>query len=102
MGVTIGTFVVTGAIAACIMFVLMRLVPPVLTPWQNIPAEELGEYASISQMIVNFFTAEDFVSLLSRKAMLPLIVFSCSSASPSTSNGGKDTVVGKWLDDLAT
>ena len=49
------------------MFVLMRLVPPVLRPWQNISAEELGEYATISQMIVNFFTAEDFVSLLSAR-----------------------------------
>ena len=101
MGVTIGTFVVTGAIAACIMFVLMRLVPPVLAPWQNISAEELGEYATISQMIVNFFTAEDFVSLLSRKAMLPLIVFSLLFGFAVNLNGGKDTVVGKWLDDLA-
>ena len=38
--------------------------------------EEMGEYASFSEMIVNFFTAEDFVGLLSRRAMLPLIVFS--------------------------
>ncbi len=101
MGVTIGTFVATGAIAACIMFVLMRLVPPVLTPWQNVPAEELGEYATISQMIVNFFTAEDFVSLLSRKAMLPLIVFSLLFGFAVNLNGGRNTVVGKWLDDLA-
>ena len=101
MGVTIGTFVVTGAIAAAIMYVLMRLIPPVLVPWQNIPAEELGEYATLSQMIVNFFTAEDFVSLLSRKAMLPLIVFSLLFGFAVNLNGGKDTVVGKWLDDLA-
>ena len=46
MGVTIGTFVVTGAIAAAIMYVLMRIIPPVLVPWQNIPAEELGQYAA--------------------------------------------------------
>ena len=54
MGVTIGTFVVTGAIAAAIMYVLMRLIPPVLVPWQNIPAEELGEYATLSHMNLNF------------------------------------------------
>ena len=101
MGVTIGTFVVTGAIAAAIMYVLMRIIPPVLVPWQNIPAEELGQYATISQMIVNFFTAEDFVGLLSRKAMLPLIVFSLLFGFAVNLNGGKDTVVGKWLDDLA-
>ena len=39
-------------------------------------AEEIGEHASLADMIVNFFTADDFVGLLSRRAMLPLIVFS--------------------------
>ena len=76
MGVTVATFVVTGAIAAVIMYLLMRLFPPVLVPWTEIPAEEVGEHATMAQMVVNFFTAEDFVSLLSRRAMLPLIVFS--------------------------
>ena len=76
MGVTVATFVITGAIAAVIMFVLMKLFPPVLTAWKEIPSEDLGEYATLSELLVNFFTASDFVGLLSRKAMLPLIVFS--------------------------
>ena len=76
LGTTVATFVVTGAIAAVIMFVLMKIFPPVLTPWENIESEEMGEYASTGDMIVNFFTANDFVGLLSRRAMLPLIVFS--------------------------
>ncbi len=101
MGVTIATFVITGAIAAVIMFVLMKFVPPVLIPWESIPAEEMGEYASFSQMIVNFFTAEDFVGLLSRRAMLPLIVFSLLFGFAVNLNGGKDTPVGKWLEDLS-
>ena len=74
MGTTVATFVITGAIAAVIMFALMKIFPPVLVPWNDIPSEEIGEYASISDMIVNFFTASDFVGLLTRKAMLPLIV----------------------------
>ena len=76
IGCTIAVFVVTGAIASVLMFVLMKLYPPVLAPWENIPAEELGEYASIPQMITNFLTTNDFTGLLTRKAMLPLIVFS--------------------------
>ena len=76
MGTTVATFVITGAIAAVIMFALMKIFPPVLVPWNDIPSEEIGEYASISDMIVNFFTSSDFVGLLSRRAMLPLIVFS--------------------------
>ena len=76
MGTTVATFVITGAIAAVIMFVLMKLFPPVLVPWSDLASEEMGEYATLTEMIVNFFTAEDFVGLLSRRAMLPLIVFS--------------------------
>ena len=101
MGYTVGTFVVTGAIAAIIMYVLMKAIPPVLVPWENIPAEEMGEYASMSQLIVNFFTAEDFVGLLTRRAMLPLIVFSLLFGFAVNLNGGKDTPVGKWLEDLS-
>ncbi len=101
MGTTIGTFVITGAIAAVIMFVLMKVFPPVLTPWENIPAEEMGEYASLSQMIVNFLTAEDFVGLLTRRAMLPLIVFSLLFGFAVNLNGGKNSVIGKWLADLS-
>ena len=101
MGVTIGTFVITGAIAALIMYFIMRVFPPVLTPWTDIPAEEMGEYATLSQLIVNFFTAEDFVGLLSRKAMLPLIVFSILFGFAVNMNGGKDSIIGKWLEDLS-
>lgn len=101
MGTTVATFVVTGAIAAVIMFVLMKLIPPVLIPWEEIPAEEIGDYASLSQIIVNFFTAEDFVGLLSRKAMLPLIVFSLLFGLAVNLNGGAESPVGKFLTDLS-
>ena len=101
MGTTIGTFVVTGAIAAAIMFVLMKLFPPVLTAWETLPSEEMGEYASLSEMIVNFFTAGDFVGLLSRKAMLPLIVFSVLFGFAANLSGGPDGLVAKGLSALA-
>ncbi len=100
MGVTIATFVVTGAIAAVIMFLLVKIFPPVLNPWTEIPTEEMGEYASISDMIVNFFTTDDFAGLLSRRAMLPLIVFSILFGFAVNLNGGAETPVGKFLEDL--
>ncbi len=100
MGVTVGTFVVTGAIAAVIMFVLVKLFPPVLSAWTELPSEEIGDYATLSDMIVNFFTSSDFVGLLSRRAMLPLIVFSLLFGFAVNINGGKDTPVGKFLEDL--
>ncbi len=101
MATTIGTFVVTGAIAAVIMFVLMKLFPPVLVPWADLAAEEIGEHATMTEMIVNFFTAEDFVGLLSRRAMLPLIVFSVLFGFSVQMTGGKDSIVGKWLSGLS-
>ena len=100
MGTTVLTFVITGAIAAVIMFALMKIFPPVLTPWTELPTEELGEYASISDMIVNFFTASDFVGLLSRRAMLPLIVFSLLFGFSVNLSGGKDSLVARFLEDL--
>ncbi len=100
MGTTIAIFVVTGAIAAVIMFILMKIFPPVLTAWSEIPSEEIGSYASFSEMLVNFFTAEDFVGLLSRKAMLPLIVFSVLFGFSTNLAGGSETVVAKFLGSL--
>jgi Na+/H+-dicarboxylate symporter len=100
MGVTVGTFVVTGAVAAVIMYVLMMAFPPVLTAWTELPAEELGEYASLADMIVNFFTASDFVGLLSRRAMLPLIVFSLLFGFSVNLSGGRDSLVARFLGDL--
>ena len=100
MGTTVATFVITGAIAAVIMFVLVKIFPPVLTPWSEIPAEAMGDYASLSDMIVNFFTVSDFSGLLSRRAMLPLIVFSLLFGFAVNLNGGAETPVGKWLADL--
>ena len=67
MGVTVGTFVITGAIAAVIMFVLMKLFPPVL----------------------------------SRRAILPLIVFSILFGFSVQMTGGKDSSIGKWLAGLS-
>ena len=102
MGVTVGTFVVTGAIAAVIMYVLMMVFPPVPAAWTNLAAEEMGEYATLPDMIVNFFTASDFSGLLTRRAMLPLIVFSLLFGFAVNLNGGKETPVGHFLDDLAS
>ena len=51
-------------------------------------------------MIVNFFTASDFVGLLTRKAMLPLIVFSVLFGFATNMAGGSETLVAKWLSSM--
>ena len=100
LGVTIVTFVVTGAIAAVIMFVLMKIFPPVLQAWTVIPEEEIGEYASYSDMIVNFFTKPDFMELWSRRAILPLIVFAILCGFGIQMAGGKETLTAKIREDV--
>lgn len=100
LGTTIGTFVVTGLIAALIMFVLMKVFPPVLAPWSELASEEMGDYATLSELLVNFFTSSDFVGLLTRKAMLPLIVFSVLFGFATNLNGGQGTPVANFLDDM--
>ena len=100
LGTTVAVFVITGAIAAFIMFILMKIFPPVLEAWKEIPKEEMGEYATLSDMLVNFFTANDFVGLLTRRAMLPLIVFSLLFGfAVNLSEGGEGTVT-RFLDGL--
>lgn len=99
--VTLGTFVITGAIAAFIMFVLMKIFPPVLQAWNEIPKEEMGEYATASEMIVNFFTASDFVGLLSRRSMLPLIIFSLLFGFAANLSGGAEGKVALGLTALS-
>ena len=100
LGTTVAVFVITGAIAAFIMFILMKIFPPVLEAWEDIPAEEIGEYATLSDMLVNFFTASDFVGLLTRRAMLPLIVFSLLFGFAANLAESGEGVITRFLEGL--
>ena len=100
LGTTVAVFVITGAIAAFIMFILMKIFPPVLEAWENIPAEEIGEYATLSDMLVNFFTASDFVGLPTRRAMLPLIVFSLLFGFAANLAESGEGVITRFLEGL--
>ncbi|MBR0203635.1 MAG: dicarboxylate/amino acid:cation symporter [Synergistaceae bacterium] len=98
--VTVLTFVITGAIAAIIYFVLVMIYPPVLHAWTNAATEAIGNHATMTQMIVNFFTVEDFVGLLSRRAMLPLIVFSVLFGFAVNLAGEEAEIIRKFLSGL--
>lgn len=76
LGSTVVIFIVVGLIAGTIMYVLVSIFPPVLTPWESLAATELSDPISIGDLFVGFFTAEDFVTLIGPSSMLPLIVFS--------------------------
>ena len=100
MGTTLLVFVVTGLIASVIMVILMRLYPPVLKPWTDAAAGAVDEQAGIAELLVNFFTVEDFAALLSRRAMLPLIVFSILTGFAVNLSGGAECLTAKLLQDM--
>lgn len=98
MGVTVGTFLVTAAIAAVFMYIVL-LIFPITT---NKVVEDSVEVAGLgfADMLVNFFTKPDFFELLSRKAILPLIVFAVLFGFGVQSSGGKETLTAKILADV--
>lgn len=100
LSVTLGVFIVTGVLAAAIMIIVMRLYPPVLTPWTDAAAGTVDDPTPLSTLLVNFFTVGDFAALLSRRAMLPLIVFSLLFGFGVNLSGGERTITGRALTDL--
>ena len=99
MGVTISTFFVTAGIASVIMYAVMRLFP-VVTGTYDVPQADPSEVMGVGDMIVSFFTKPDFVELLSRRAVLPLIVFAVILGFGVQMNGGPSTMTAKLLEDI--
>lgn len=100
MGVTLTVFVITGLIAGVLMLLIVRLYPPVLSAWTNAAAGTVDDPTPLPTLIVNFFTVSDFSSLLSRRAMLPLIIFSLLFGFGVNLSGGSETLTAKWLSDM--
>lgn len=100
MGTTLAVFIVTGLIAAAIMLFFMRLYPPVPVPWADAAAGTVDEQAGLAELLVNFFTVEDFSALLSRRAMLPLIVFSLLTGFGINLSGGPECLTARVLQDM--
>jgi len=98
MGATVGTFLVTALIAAIFMYIVVLIFP--ITTAQVV--EESVEVTGLSfgEMMVNFFTKPDFSELLSRRAILPLIVFSVLFGFGVLLSGGKKTLTAKLLEDV--
>ena len=99
MGVTLGTFFVTAAIASVIMYAIIRIFP-IVTGTYDVPAADPSEVMGVGDMLVSFFTKPDFVELLSRRAVLPLIVFAVIIGFGVQMQGGPATMTAKLLEDI--
>ena len=99
MGVTVTTFFVTAGIASIIMYAIMRIFP-VVTGTYDVPQADPSAVMGVGDMIVSFFTKPDFVELLSRRAILPLIVFAIIIGFGVQMSGGPKTMTAKLLEDI--
>ena len=96
---TIITFLVTAAIAAVLMYVVVRIIP--VTSGSYVYEEgEVSEGLTFAEMVVNFFTKPDFYDLLSRRAILPLIVAAVLFGFGIQLAGGPETSTAKFLKDI--
>ena len=100
MGITLGTFLVTATIASVVMYGVVRLIPLVqgaYTVAEQTPVQGMDA----GQLVVSFFTKPDFYELLSRRAILPLIVFAVLCGFGIQLSGGKESLSAKLLADVS-
>ena len=96
MGTTLATFFSTAAIAAILMYIVCRIIPLVPETYQQV-AGEVDQPMTLGELVIGFFTKPDFNELLSRRAILPLIVFAVLFGFGVQMSGGKATIVAKFL-----
>ena len=101
---TVVSFLITAAIAAVIMYVIVRVINIVPADFSiDVMVQETEDttVASTGSLIVNFFTKPDFHELLSRRAMLPLIIAAIIFGFGIQMAGGPETMTAKMLDELS-
>lgn len=76
LGTMLMTFLVTGMIAAILMIATVTILPPAEGTTFPMQEAENVETPELSEQIVSSITVPDFPDLISRKNMLPLIIFS--------------------------
>ena len=96
MGITIASLVVTATIAATVMYLVVRFIPLVSGEYNPVEGP-VDEAMGLGDMVVAFFTKPDFVELLSRKAILPLLIFAVLFGFGVQMSGGKNSIVATFL-----
>jgi Na+/H+-dicarboxylate symporter len=100
LGSLILVFVGTGLIAAVVVLVVVNLFPPAAGTHIVMAAAKMGKASSAADMIVGALTVSDFVGLMSRKNMLPIIVAAIGFGLCVSKCGGEDSSVGKLLNNM--
>ena len=98
LSTTVITFFVTASIASVIMYTVVRLFP-VFTMQPEFEAAD-PDTLGVADLLVNFFTKPDFAELLSRRAILPLIIAAILFGFGVQMSGGAETKTAAILKDL--
>ena len=97
LGSLIGVFIVTGLIASVLVLVVVNVFPPAANTTIEMTSGEMGEMASVGDMIVSTLTVDDFSGLMSRKNMLPIIVAAIFTGLAVAKCGGQESPFGKVM-----
>ena len=95
------TFVGTGMVAAVYVFITVKVFPPAEGVSLAMPAAEALKPFQTGDQIVAAITVTDFPELISRKNMLPLIIFSIVFGICTNMIGEKGKIIAKGLDALS-
>ncbi len=95
------TFVGTGMVAAVYVFITVKVFPPAEGVSLAMPAAEALKPFQTGDQIVAAITVTDFPELISRKNMLPLIIFSIVFGICTNMIGEKGKVIARGLDALS-
>ncbi len=76
LGTMLAVFIITGLIAAIITTIVVVIYPPAKGVKLDLSQAEQIQPLKTADQIVKAFTVNDFQALLSRRSMLPLIIFS--------------------------
>ena len=94
-------FVGTGTVAAILIIALVIIFPPAQGVQLNIPPAEALKTFNTGEQIVATFTVTDFPDLISKRHMLPLIIFALLFGLSINLAGDKGKPIAKALDSLA-
>lgn len=95
------TFVGTGMVVAVYVFITVKVFPPAEGVSLAMPAAEALKPFQTGDQIVAAITVTDFPELISRKNMLPLIIFSIVFGICTNMIGEKGKVIARGLDALS-
>ena len=92
------TFVGTGLVAAVYIFITVKVFPPAEGVNLAMPAAEALKPFQTGDQIIAALTVTDFPELISRKNMLPLIIFSVVFGICTNMIGEKGRVIARGLE----